>query len=107
MIRYPMPVNGTYYVVEAIPDSKAKNLAVVSAYMSKEHKKGNTLKQVLNLQGKTPSGSGTSETMLAMLDTSDFKLPQNSETVNTQNNPIVMEDDSTGDAGFLCPNYRE
>ena len=28
-------MNGTYYVVEAVPDTKAKTVFVVSAYMSK------------------------------------------------------------------------
>lgn len=34
LVQFSMPVNGTYYVVEAVPSSKANVLAVVSAYMT-------------------------------------------------------------------------
>ena len=40
VVQFSMPVNGTYYVVEAVPDSKSKRLAVISAYMSSEKIKG-------------------------------------------------------------------
>lgn len=35
MIQYMKRINGTYFVVEAVPDSKIKTLQVVSAYMQK------------------------------------------------------------------------
>lgn len=35
MVQFSKKVNGTYYVVEAIPDSKHKKFWVVSAYMNK------------------------------------------------------------------------
>ena len=38
LVRFYMPVNGVFYVVEAVPSSKAKRLAVVSAYISGEDK---------------------------------------------------------------------
>ena len=38
LVRFYMPVNGVFYVVEAVPSSKAKRLAVVSAYISGENK---------------------------------------------------------------------
>ncbi|MDY6315371.1 MAG: hypothetical protein SPL89_09450 [Clostridia bacterium] len=35
MIKLSKKVDGTYYVVEAVPDTRAKSLAVVSAYIEK------------------------------------------------------------------------
>ena len=35
MLLYKKKVNGTYYIVEAVPDSKYKKFWVVSAYMDK------------------------------------------------------------------------
>lgn len=78
LVRFSMPVNGVFYVVEAVPSSKAKRLAVVSAYISGEHK-GSTLKQVLNLSDTT--GSGTPETPLAILDAPEKSLAQNGGAV--------------------------
>ena len=34
-VRYSKKVNGTYYIVEAVPNTKAKTTFIVSAYMSK------------------------------------------------------------------------
>lgn len=78
LVRFSMPVNGVFYVVEAVASSKAKRLAVVSAYISGEHK-GSTLKQVLNLSDTT--GSGTPETPLAILDAPEKSLAQNGGAV--------------------------
>ena len=39
LVQYSMPVNGVYYVVEAVPSSKAHVMAVVSAYISGENNK--------------------------------------------------------------------
>ena len=44
-VIYSKRVNGNYYVVEAVPDSKAKTLRVISAY--KEKAEG--VSQVLNM----------------------------------------------------------
>ena len=63
MIRYPMPVNGTYYVVEAVPETRFKKFWVVSAYAD-----GRRYKSIVYGENRSRS---------------------------------------TGDAGFLCPNYRE
>lgn len=81
LVRFSMPVNGVYYVVEAVPSSKAKSLAVVSAYISGKNK-GSTLKQVLNLSEQT--GSGTSETPLAILDAPENSVTQEAETVKRE-----------------------
>lgn len=35
MLLYKKKVNGTYYIVEAVPDSRYKKFWVVSAYMDK------------------------------------------------------------------------
>lgn len=78
LVRFSMPVNGVFYVVEAVPSSKAKSIAVVSAYISGENKES-TLKQVLNLSDKT--GSGTPETPLAILDAPEKTLAQKGGTV--------------------------
>lgn len=51
MVRFQKKVDGTYFVVEAAPDSAAQQLRVVSAYMTK--KAGNT-DQVLNMPQSGP-----------------------------------------------------
>ena len=51
LIKFEKRVDGTYYVVEAVPDSSAKQLRVVSAYMSKAN--GST-DQVLNIPQNGP-----------------------------------------------------
>ncbi|MBQ2231183.1 MAG: hypothetical protein II425_05175, partial [Oscillospiraceae bacterium] len=40
-VKYIKAVNGTYYVIEAVPDTKAKTAFIVSAYMSGNTKTGN------------------------------------------------------------------
>lgn len=37
-VKYIKAVNGTYYIVEAVPDTKAKTTYIVSAFMSKNKK---------------------------------------------------------------------
>ncbi len=51
LIQFRKKVNGTYYVVEAVPDSKAKQMRVVSAYMAKEN---GIADQVLNMPQSGP-----------------------------------------------------
>ena len=77
-----MPVNGVYYVVEAVPASKAKAMAVISAYISAENSNDSTLNQVLNLPGD-PTGSLTPEANLELLGAVNRILPQAPRTVNT------------------------
>ena len=45
-VRYEKAVNGTYYVIEAVPDAKARTAYIVSAYMSKEMKGAPNLQTV-------------------------------------------------------------
>ena len=40
MVRYEKRINGTFYVVEAVPDAKAKKLQVVTVYKGKVKKWG-------------------------------------------------------------------
>ena len=92
LIQYAMKVNGTYYVVEAVPSSKAKAMAVVSAYMQTDKQNGSTLNQVLNM----PSGpQRTSKTPHEMLGTSSSTVSQSQPTVNANSN--------TGYGGILLP----
>lgn len=72
VVRYSLPVNGTYYVVEAVPSSKARSLAVISAYMSGNKKRGASLNQELFLPAQQAS-STTSETNLDFLGDSSFR----------------------------------
>lgn len=78
MVRFSKKVNGTYYVVEAVPDSKAKVLGIVSAYMLKS--KGSTA-QVPTMPAK-PTRSITSETSLENNASSSQSIPYTDAPVN-------------------------
>ena len=74
MVQFQKKVNGTYYVVEAVPDSAAHQMRVVSAYM---HKNGRSTDQVLNvpqngpqLTPEAPHGANTSATAPIIADSS-------------------------------------
>lgn len=74
MVQFQKKVNGTYYVVEAVPDSAAHQMRVVSAYM---HKNGGSTDQVLNvpqngpqLTPEAPHGANTSATAPIIADSS-------------------------------------
>nr|DAK54363.1 MAG TPA: nuclease [Bacteriophage sp.] len=73
MLKYSKKVNGTYYVVEAIPESKYKKFWVVSAYMEAD---GGTQAPNAVRPGNT---SGTS---LASSPSAEFSVPQSSNPVN-------------------------
>ena len=84
LVRYSMPVNGTYYVVEAVPASNAHVMAVVSAYMAEGHGKS-TLNQESTLPANRAS-DGTSETFLdSMLGASNQNVAQSVDSVNREN----------------------
>ena len=84
LVRYSMPVNGTYYVVEAVPASNAHVMAVVSAYMAEGHGKS-TLNQESTLPVNRAS-DGTSETLLdSMLGASNQNVAQAADSVNREN----------------------
>ena len=89
LIQFSMPVNGTYYVVEAVPASNAHVMAVVSAYMTDGQGKS-TLNQEPTLPGNRASSS-TSETLLdSMLGASDANVAQRDNSVNQNISPNDM-----------------
>lgn len=89
LIQFSMPVNGTYYVVEAVPASNAHVMAVVSAYMTDGQGKS-TLNQEPTLPGNRASSS-TSETLLdSMLGASDANVAQQDNSVNQNISPNDM-----------------
>ena len=87
MVQFSMPVNGVYYVVEAVPSSKAKVMAVISAFISSGNESDSTLNQVLNLP-ESPTSSLTPEANLELLGAVSHNVPQPAQTVNTQ--PVDM-----------------
>lgn len=89
LIQFSMPVNGTYYVVEAVPASNAHVMSVVSAYMTDGQGKS-TLNQEPTLPGNRASSS-TSETLLdSMLGASDANVAQRDNSVNQNISPNDM-----------------
>lgn len=88
LVRFSMPVNGTYYVVEAVPDSKSKVMTVITAYMKSGAKKDSNLNQVLNLPGD-PTSSLTPEAHLDSVGAVSGNIPQPGETVNTPSEVAV------------------
>lgn len=80
LVRMVKKIDGTYYVVEAAPDSKAKVLAVVSAYIQKsDGGKG----PVLNMAQSAPQV--TSEVpQVAQAPATDI-VTQDADAVNTEN----------------------
>ena len=84
MVQFQKKVNGTYYVVEAVPDSAAHQMRVVSAYM---HKNGGSTDQVLNvpqngpqLTPEAPHGANTSATAPIIADSSAGGNTQSAQT---------------------------
>lgn len=73
-VVYSKRINGNYYVVEAVPDSKAKTLHVVSAYKTKAE----GVSQVLNMSEDLQSTSKT----LHALAPSDNNISQKKSYVN-------------------------
>lgn len=103
MVKLSKRIDGTYYVVEAVPDTKAKSLAVVSAYIKKT-----PAQQTENVQAFSPnvrndsvdtevsdaavgsqvpnadnSPQPTSETPLVSSSASDNSIAQDSNVVNS------------------------
>ncbi len=81
LVQFSMPVNGTYYVVEAVPSSKARVMAVISAYMSSGTKKGQSPQSSAETAGE-PTASVTSKTPLELLGTAKNSIAHSSPTVN-------------------------
>lgn len=69
-------VNGTYYVVEAAPDTAAKSVYVVSAYMLE--------------QGKTPPGNANKIATGEIEQLNDAEMPRrNGQTATALDNPVA------------------
>lgn len=79
MLRYSKKINGTYYVVEAVPENKYKKVWVVSAYISKT--KEDTVTQAPDV--KIPRFNARDE--LASPVSSNNSLSQNKAAVNNGN----------------------
>lgn len=92
MLRMSKKINGVYYVVEAVPESKYKKIWVVSAYISK-----NDVTQVLNADDSSTLSSKSSETPLVS-PSFDNSIRENnvgnvSENVNVLQNDANMAAD--------------
>ena len=97
MVRFSKKVNGTYYIVEAVPDSKAKVLGIVSAYMNKA--KGS--KAQVPTMPATPTRSITSETSLENNASSSQSIPYTDAPVNQNDaqqeaSPDTQQGDTIG-----------
>jgi len=81
LIQFSMPVNGTYYVVEAVPSSKARIMAVVSAYMRSDTKKGQQ-PQSSAIAAGNPTVSETPEAPLDRIGAAKYRIAPSNTTVN-------------------------
>ena len=82
LIRFEKRVDNTYYVVEAVPDSKANRLAVVSAYMESAKKENPSPKS--SDAGK-PAPNVTPEAGLEISGSSDTSIPTTAQNVKSEN----------------------
>lgn len=108
MVRFSKKVNGTYYIVEAVPDSKAKVLGIVSAYMNKA--KGSNA-QVPTMPA-TPTRSITSETSLENNASSSQSIPYtdapvNQHAVQQMASPDTQQDNTIGIQFYSEPGMSE
>ena len=72
MVRFEKKVNGTYYVVEAAPDSADRKLHIASAYMQNN---SGSITQELNMNGE-PSPQLTPEAPLGPVASADTNIAQ-------------------------------
>ena len=87
MLKYRKKVNGTYYVVEAVPESRFKKFLVVSAYMDAD---GGTQASDAVRPGNTPNAS------LASSPSANSTVSQPQNHVNRK----VSPNNSTGAAPY-------
>lgn len=85
-VVFSKAVDGTYYVVEAVPDTKAKTAYIVTAYMSKN-------KTATERAGDANAPTRTSETGRAPMSVSENSIPNPERDVNREN---TVELDSEG-----------
>ena len=110
MVQFQKKVNGTYYVVEAVPDSAAHQMRVVSAYM---HKNGGSTDQVLNvpqngpqLTPKAPHGANTSAVAPIIADSSAGGNTQSAQAgpeTSVGAATAGVTGDEVGESGFRAP----
>jgi len=87
-VRYQKRVNGTYYVIEAVPDSKAMKLQIVSAYMSSAKRQGRASAALVrgeprSLQVQLPHAATPTDNVInsqEKVNTQDGNLPQQPES---------------------------
>lgn len=79
MVRFAKKIDGTYYVVEAAPDSSKQQLRVVSAYIQKN---SGSPTRLLNMEENT-SPQLTSETPAGMATSAEDSIAQSEGSVNT------------------------
>lgn len=89
MLKYSKRVDGTYYVVQAVPDSKWKKMWVVSAYM----KNADSVTQALDV----PSPLATSETSHASPLSAEDSIAQQSKTVKGEDQDLLRRQLAAGD----------
>lgn len=77
-VVFEKAVNGTYYVIEAVPDTAKKTTYIVSAYMSKSGAKKTAPSSVT---GKSPRDTPQHAARVAVSDT----VPQEAADVNPRN----------------------
>lgn len=102
MVRFQKRVNGTYYVVEAVPDSAARELRVISAYMQKG---SDGTGQELTYHKSDPQL--TSETHLdAHTIASEPSIPQSAAEVNPEAGDGMENSVGAAAAGFTGDKER-
>jgi N12 class adenine-specific DNA methylase len=93
MIRLSKKVDGTYYVAEAVPDTKAKSLSVVTAYIEKA-----SARQTGDVQAPpwiVRNASAETETSI------DNSVHQNDTFVNTYDTQNQQNYDNTGNSATV------
>lgn len=60
-VKYIKAVNGTYYVVEAVPDTKAKTTYIVSTYMENKNEASNQHPVLADGPTSTPKSAGAAK----------------------------------------------
>ncbi len=95
VVQFVKKIDGTYYVVEAVTDSKAHHLGIISAYMTKTNGGG----QVLGM-GKSSPRSITSKTGLDRNSSTDnvpqSSAPVNPDTAQQEASPDTQQGDTIG-----------
>ena len=81
-IVYEKAVDGSFYVVEAVPDSKAKKLRLITAYISKKTPSAQVAYAANDLL-PTPEASLHTDGVQGDVPSPKTNIPQNGNSVNT------------------------